>query len=182
LPIKFEQQLKSLVRRTNFNYILFLSVFSGLLFFINTSGIIPYAYTITSQFIMTFLFSWLFIGGLWLQTFFTIKLNGLNHFLPHGVPVIIIPFIIIIESVSTLSRVISLAVRLFANITAGHALLKILANFELVIVTLPFFIVGAAGSVLFGVVLIVSALELLIACLQAYVFVTLALIYIAEQE
>ena len=56
---------------------------------------------------------------------------ALNHFLPNGAPLLIIPFIILIEFISTLSRIVSLAVRLFANITSGHALLKILASFAL---------------------------------------------------
>ena len=55
-----------------------------------------------------------------------------NHFLPNGAPLIITPFIILIELISNFSRIISLAVRLFANMTSGHALLKILASFGLI--------------------------------------------------
>jgi len=55
----------------------------------------------------------------------------LNHFLPNGAPLVITPFIILIELISNFSRIISLAVRLFANMTSGHALLKILAGFSL---------------------------------------------------
>jgi len=104
-----------------------------------------------------------------------------NHFLPNGSPIVITPFIIIIELISNFSRIISLSVRLFANMTSGHALLKILASFGL----------GALGLVLIWksfisaaivIIFIITLLELLIAFLQTYVFVTLLLIYISEQE
>ena len=86
-----------------------------------------------------------------------------------------------IEIISNFSRLISLSVRLFANMTSGHALLKILAGFGI-----GAFSLTAAGSLLclfpVGVIFVVSMLELLIAFLQTYVFVTLILIYVSEQE
>lgn len=105
----------------------------------------------------------------------------LNHLLPNGSPLAITPFIILIEFISTLSRVVSLAVRLFANMTSGHALLKILAGFGFSAVLLP---VGWAfiGLLPVLVIFIITFLELLIAFLQSYVFIALILIYVAEQE
>jgi F-type H+-transporting ATPase subunit a len=94
---------------------------------------------------------------------------------------VIIPFIILIELVSNISRIVSLSVRLFANMTSGHALLKILSGFALV-----------AGSILaiwkfllifpVCIIIIITGLEMLIAFLQTYVLVTLLLIYSSEQE
>ncbi len=93
----------------------------------------------------------------------------------------IIPFIILIELVSNASRIISLSVRLFANMTSGHALLKILSGFALVAFSMLFF---WKILIIFPVLIIViiTALEMLIAFLQTYVLVTLVLIYTGEQE
>jgi len=105
-----------------------------------------------------------------------------NHFLPTGAPLILAPFIILIELISNFSRIISLPVRLFANITSGHALLKILAG-----ATVGAFVIASAGQE--GIILlpalvitVISLLELIIAFLQTYVFVTLVLIYVSELE
>lgn len=117
----------------------------------------------------------------WLHAAFSNKILMINHFLPNGAPLILIPFIIVIELISNLSRIISLSVRLFANMTSGHALLKILAGFGLAALCL----VGVWKSILifpFAIIFIITILELIIAFLQTYVFITLTLIYINEQE
>jgi F0F1-type ATP synthase membrane subunit a len=72
---------------------------------------------------------------IWFQAFYNNKISMFNHFLPNGSPLLITPFIIAIELISNLSRIVSLAVRLFANMTSGHALLKILASFGLSAIT-----------------------------------------------
>jgi F-type H+-transporting ATPase subunit a len=101
--------------------------------------------------------------------------------LPSGSPLVIIPFIILIELVSNISRIISLSVRLFANMTSGHALLKILAGFALVTSSLVFIWKSLAVFPII-IIIIITALEMLIAFLQTYVLVTLVLIYMSEQE
>ena len=93
----------------------------------------------------------------------------------------IVPFIILIELVSNASRIISLSVRLFANMTSGHALLKILSGFALVAFSMLFFWKILIISPIF-IIVIITALEMLIAFLQTYVLVTLVLIYTGEQE
>src|SRR6185312_3998103 len=117
-------------------------------------------------------------------TFITISLLGViqqktkivNLFLPSGTPLAIAPFLTLIEIISYGSRVLSLAIRLFANMTAGHTLLKILSGFGYTLLC-----VGSVSVFLFIfpvlVVLAVTCLEATIAFLQAYVFVLLWLIY-----
>jgi len=102
-------------------------------------------------------------------------------FLPSGTPLFILPFLIQIEIVSYFSRVISLSVRLFANMTSGHTLIKILSGFGTGLSS-----VGGVGTLIaiipIIIVFIVTGLELLIAGLQTYVFIILTLIYLHELE
>lgn len=147
--------------------------------FSNLLGMIPYSFTVTSHIIVTFALAMLVflivIGiGLWH--------NGLGFFkifLPSGVPWWLIPLIVPIEIISFLSRPISLSVRLFANMLAGHTMLKVFAGF---VVTF----VGAGGAwAAMGIVpllgaVAVTALEFLIAYLQAFVFAVLTCIYIND--
>jgi ATP synthase subunit 6 len=165
----------------NFNYIEIVTLFFSIIFICNFSGLLPYAQTITSQMLFTLLLSGTTMLIVWGHAFMNNKMMMFNHFLPEGSPLVIKPFIILIEIISTLSRIISLAVRLFANMTSGHALIKILASFGLGALSL--FAVWKGFVVLAVVVIfIISLLELLIAFLQTYVFVTLFLIYVSEQE
>ena len=92
-----------------------------------------------------------------------------------GTPVIIMPLLILIECISYFARVFSLSIRLFANITAGHILLKILSWF--VFLLMQVFFIGFAG---FFLITILWCLEFFIACLQAYVFLILLCIYLNE--
>jgi ATP synthase subunit 6 len=145
----------------------------------NLAGLIPYALTVTSYFIVTSFFSWgLFLGiniiGLWTNKWETFCL-----FLPNGAPNEITPFFITIEIISYFARVISLAIRLFANMMAGHTLLKILTSFTLVFIKQFNFLLVIAWIPL-GIVLAVTVLETLIAFLQSYVFITLVSIYLND--
>jgi F-type H+-transporting ATPase subunit a len=170
-----------LVTSKNANYADLVTLFFSLIFSCNFAGLIPYTQTISSQIIFTLMLSSLTMLIIWLHAFATNKILMFNHFLPQGSPLIITPFIIIIELISNFSRIISLAVRLFANMTSGHALLKILASFGLGAISLLLIWKGLI-ALAFLIVFIISLLELLIAFLQTYVFVTLLLIYISEQE
>lgn len=145
----------------------------------NLAGLIPYALTVTSYFIVTSFFSWgLFLGiniiGVWINKWETFCL-----FLPNGAPNEITPFFITIEIISYFARVISLAIRLFANMMAGHTLLKILTSFTLVFIKQFNFLLVIAWIPL-GIVLAVTVLETLIAFLQSYVFITLVCIYLND--
>src|SRR5687767_2851184 len=97
----------------------------------NISGMVPYTLTLTSQIILTLtmaLFSFMVINIIY---FISKKFIGIELFLPTGAPLFIAPFLVQIELISYISRIISLSVRLFANLTSGHTLIKILSGFAL---------------------------------------------------
>jgi F-type H+-transporting ATPase subunit a len=99
-------------------------------------------------------------------------MHFLSFFVPPGAPILMWPLLIPIEIISYLSRPVSLSVRLFANMLAGHTLLKVIAGF--------IFVLGAAGIVPFAFVIALTGLEILIAFLQAYVFAILTCLYIND--
>ena len=145
----------------------------------NIIGIIPYAFTISSHIIVT--------AALALLVFFTVLVygfykNGLKFFklfVPSGIPLAILPLVVAIEIISLLSRPISHSVRLFANMLAGHITLKVFASFVTMLGAMG--ILGWAGAVLpLALTVALTALELLVAFLQAYVFTILTCIYIND--
>ena len=156
-------------------------VFSLFMFIMvsNMIGIIPYTFTVSSHIIVT--------AALALLVFFTVLVygfykNGLKFFklfVPSGIPIVILPLVVLIEIISFLSRPISHSVRLFANMLAGHITLKVFASF--VTMLGAFGIAGWVGAVLpLGLTVALTALELLVAFLQAYVFTILTCIYIND--
>jgi F-type H+-transporting ATPase subunit a len=145
----------------------------------NMIGIIPYTFTVSSHIIVT--------ASLALLVFFTVLVYGLYKnglkffklFVPSGIPIVILPLVVLIEIISFLSRPISHSVRLFANMLAGHITLKVFASF--VTMLGAFGIAGWVGAVLpLGLTVALTALELLVAFLQAYVFTILTCIYIND--
>jgi F-type H+-transporting ATPase subunit a len=156
-------------------------VFSLFMFvlFANIVGLIPYTFSVTSQIVIT--------AALALLVFFTVIIHGfwqhglhfLKLFAPSGVPILILPMIVIIEILSFIARPISHSVRLFANILAGHITLKLVAGFVVAIGGLGVFgWLAATLPLVFTVALF--ALELLVAFLQAYVFAILTCIYLND--
>lgn len=156
----------------------FVIIFFIFLFILinNLIGMIPYTFTPTSHLIFT--------GGLSFMAFTTGTLigflrNGLRFFqlfLPPGAPFIIAPFLIIIEIISYFARVFSLAIRLFANIMAGHTLLKILTSFCWIMLCTGIF-AAILQLIPLAIVFGVTILEIMIGALQAYVFTILVIIY-----
>jgi F-type H+-transporting ATPase subunit a len=145
----------------------------------NIIGIIPYTFTISSHIIVT--------AALALTVFVTVLVygfykNGLKFFklfVPSGVPVVILPLVVAIEIISFLSRPVSHSVRLFANMLAGHITLKVFASFVTMLGAFGF--VGWLGALLpLALVVALTALELLVAFLQAYVFAILTCIYLND--
>lgn len=159
-----------------FVFTLFMFILLG-----NLLGLLPFAFTYTSHIAVTF--------GLALIVFVLITVVGIaihgwhwfSYFLPEGAPKVLAPLIIVIEVISYLSRPISLSVRLFANMVAGHVLLTVFAVmcvellkhnsgiYQVFFIPLPFF------GLLF-----MTAFEILVALLQAYIFTILAAVYIGE--
>src|SRR5579863_1663303 len=147
--------------------------------FANMIGLIPFSFTVTSQLIVT--------ATLALCVFFIVVIYGfwrnglrfLKLFVPSGVPVYILPAIVIIEVLSFVSRPVSHSVRLFANMLAGHITLQVFAGF--VIMLAGFGVLGWLGAALpLILVIMLTALEFLVAFLQAYVFAILTCIYLND--
>jgi len=150
---------------------LIFTLFTFLLFG-NMLGMLPYSFTFTSHIIVTFVLAiFIFL----LVTLLGIFIHGFKFFglfVPKGVPMLMLPLMIPIEIISYLSRPISLSVRLFANMMAGHTMLKIFAGF--------IFPLGIFGVAPLMVDVALTALEVLIAFLQAYVFTILTCLYLNE--
>lgn len=152
-----------------FPFIFTLFIFT---LFGNILGMLPYGYTFTSQIAVTFFMAMVVFLGVTLIGLFKHGLHFFSLFFPHGAPLFTAPILIPIEVVSYLSRPISLSVRLFANMTVGHVLLKVLAGFVVAL--------GIFGVVPLVVLVAITALELLVALLQAYIFTILCCIYLND--
>jgi F-type H+-transporting ATPase subunit a len=145
----------------------------------NMLGMFPYWFTTTSQIVVTatlalMVFATVLIVGIGKNGFKFLKL-----FVPSGVPIAVLPFVVLIEIISFFSRPLSHAVRLWANIFAGHVLLKVFAGFVPMMAAAGF--VGVLGSVLpLTMTVALYALEFLVAFLQAYVFALLTCIYLND--
>jgi F-type H+-transporting ATPase subunit a len=145
----------------------------------NLLGMFPYFPTVTSQLIVTV--------ALALVVFFMVMIAGfIRHgfrffklFVPSGIPVALLPLVVAIEIISFFTRPVSHSVRLFANMLAGHITIKVFAGFVVSLST--FGAVGVAGAILpLAMTVALTALELLVGFLQAYVFVMLACMYIND--
>jgi F-type H+-transporting ATPase subunit a len=157
-----------------FVFSLFMFVLFG-----NLLGMLPYAFTFTSHIAVTFALAMIVFV---LITVVAISIHGMHffsYFFPEGAPKVLAPLIIPIEVISYLSRPVSLSVRLFANMVAGHVMLKVFATFVV--------LMGSAGAVgIFGaaaplaVNVALVGFEFLVAFLQAYVFAILTSIYLHD--
>lgn len=161
------------------SYFPFIFTLHLILLYCNLIGMVPYSFTVTSHIIFTFgLASSIFIG----INIIGIQTHGIRFFalfLPRGVPLVIIPLIITIEFLSYTIKVFTLSIRLFANMTSGHTLLKIIAGFAWTMLS--------SGGLLaifhlipLGLLIVLIGLEFAIAGLQAYVFTLLTCIYLND--
>jgi len=139
----------------------------------NFWGMMPYSFTFTSHIAVTFAMAFFVFVGVTLIAIAKHKLHFLTFFMPPGVPMVMAPLLVPIEIISYLSRPISLSVRLFANMLAGHTLLKVFAGF---IISLGV----AAGWLPFVFVVALTGLEFVIAFLQAFVFAILTCLYLND--
>jgi F-type H+-transporting ATPase subunit a len=145
----------------------------------NLIGAIPYNFTIASHIIVTAALAFLVFFTVLIYGFYKNGLKFLKLFVPSGIPIFILPLVVFIEIFSFFLRPISHSVRLFANMLAGHIALAVFASFIPMLAGLG--IAGYFGAVLpLGMVIALSALELLVAFLQAYVFTILTVIYIND--
>ena len=149
-------------------------VFSLFMFILvgNLLGMVPYSFTFTSHIIVTFALAAVVFIGVTILGFVKHGMRFFGMFVPPGAPIAMWPLLIPIEVISYLSRPISLSVRLFANMLAGHTLVKVIAGF--------IGIMGVFGILPLAVVVALTGLEILIAFLQAYVFAILTCLYIND--
>ena len=141
--------------------------------FCNMVGMVPYSFTVTSHIIVTFMLAASIFVGVTIIGFIKHGFKYLELFVPKGVPILLLPLIIVIELISYLSRPVSLSVRLFANMMAGHTMLKVFGGFVISL--------GLLGGWLpLGFSVALTGLEILIAFLQAYVFAILTCIYLND--
>jgi F-type H+-transporting ATPase subunit a len=146
---------------------------------LNLIGLIPYTFTVTTHVIITATLSISVFLTVLVYGFWKNGLHFFNLFVPKGIPIYILPLIVFIEVLSFLSRPISHSVRLFANMLAGHITLKVFASFIILLSGAGFF--GMVGATLpLALVVALTALELLVAFLQAYVFAILTCIYLND--
>ncbi len=138
----------------------------------NLVGMIPYSFTVTSHIIVTFALALTVFLVVTLVGFYKHGLHFLSLFVPKGVPVVMLPVIVIIEVISYLSRPLSLSVRLFANMLAGHTMLKVFGGFVAAL--------GVFGILPVAFMVALTGLEFVVAILQAYVFAVLTCIYLND--
>ncbi|MFO1189443.1 MAG: F0F1 ATP synthase subunit A [Alphaproteobacteria bacterium] len=138
----------------------------------NMLGMLPYSFTFTSHIAVTFAMALVVFVAVTILGFAKHGMHFFTFFVPPGAPIFMWPLLIPIEIISYLSRPVSLSVRLFANMLAGHTLLKVFAGFVVAL--------GAAGVVPLAFIVALTGLEILIAFLQAYVFAILTCLYIND--
>lgn len=150
-----------------FVFTLFMFVLSA-----NVIGLIPFSFTVTSHIIVTFALAAFIFVGVTIIGFVKHGVHFLKFFVPSGVPIFMVPLIVVIEVISYFTRPMSLSVRLFANMMAGHTMLKVFGGFVIML--------GIYGILPLVFIVALSGLELVVALLQAYVFAVLTCIYLND--
>lgn len=151
-----------------FIYSLFMFILFG-----NLMGMIPYSFTFTSHIIVTFALAFLVFLGVTIIAICKHGIKFLTYFMPQGVSLFMAPLLVPIELLSYFTRPVSLAIRLFANMMAGHTMLKVFAGF-----TVGLGVLG--GWAPLGINVVLTGFEILVACIQAYVFTILTCIYLHD--
>ena len=156
--------------RTYFPFVLTLFTF---ILFANVIGLVPYAFTVTSHIVVTLALALVVFIGATVIGFIRNGFGYLQLFVPSGVPALLLPLVVLIEIVSYFIRPMSLSIRLFANMMAGHMMLKVMAGFVVMLGLMAGWLPLIAMVGLMG-------LELLVAALQAYVFALLTCMYLND--
>nr|ARM57775.1 ATP synthase F0 subunit 6 [Carcharodon carcharias]ARM57814.1 ATP synthase F0 subunit 6 [Carcharodon carcharias]ARM58503.1 ATP synthase F0 subunit 6 [Carcharodon carcharias]ARM58633.1 ATP synthase F0 subunit 6 [Carcharodon carcharias]ARM58646.1 ATP synthase F0 subunit 6 [Carcharodon carcharias] len=168
-----------LIQPMNFTGHKWAMLFTTLMLFlitINLLGLLPYTFTPTTQLSLNMAFAL----PLWFTTVLAGMLNqptvALGHFLPEGTPTLLVPALIIIETISLFIRPLALGVRLTANLTAGHLLMQLIATATFMLITIMPAVALLTSIILF----LLTILEVAVAMIQAYVFVLLLSLYLQE--
>nr|AOX13268.1 ATP synthase F0 subunit 6 [Salamandra salamandra gallaica]ASN74087.1 ATP synthase F0 subunit 6 [Salamandra salamandra]ASN74100.1 ATP synthase F0 subunit 6 [Salamandra salamandra] len=172
----FTKQLMLPINLKGHNWSLLLASLMMFLITINLLGLLPYTFTPTTQLSLNLGFA----VPLWLSTVLTGLRNQptttFGHMLPEGTPTLLIPVLIIIETISLFIRPLALGVRLTANLTAGHLLIQLISTAVLVLMPL----MPVVSLLTMIVLLLLTLLEIAVAMIQAYVFVLLLSLYLQE--
>ncbi|HEX3882169.1 MAG TPA: F0F1 ATP synthase subunit A [Stellaceae bacterium] len=148
-------------------FTIFMFVFFG-----NTLGLIPYSFTFTSHIIVTFALALFVFLLVTLVALFKHGIRFFTMFFPAGAPIFMAPILVPIEIVSYLSRPVSLSIRLFANMMAGHTMMAVFAGFTITL--------GIFGFFPIAINVALYALEVIVTALQAYVFTILTCLYLRD--
>jgi F-type H+-transporting ATPase subunit a len=184
VPTRFQSAVESLYElvfgiteevlgREARQYFPFVFTLFTFILFCNVLGLLPGAFTVTSHIIITLALALVVFLGATAIGFAKHGAGYLKLFAPAGVPVILLPLVVVIEVISYFIRPFSLSIRLFANMMAGHMMLKVIAGFVVLLGVTAGWLPLIAMVALFG-------LELLVACLQAYVFALLTCLYLND--
>lgn len=145
----------------------------------NVLGLIPYSFTYTSHIAVT---AGLAVLVIVVATVVALRIHGwhfFSYFFPEGAPKALAPLIVPVEIISYLSRPVSLSIRLFANMVAGHVMFEVFASFILLLAGAGA-VTGALGVMPLAITVVLEGFELLVAALQAYVFAALTCIYLHD--
>ena len=145
----------------------------------NLIGMIPYSFTATSHLVVTFGLSFSLFIGITTVGFNRHGIHFFSFLLPKGAPLALAPLLVVLELVSYSFRAVSLGVRLFANMMAGHTLVKIISSFAWTMLSFGG-VLGVASVIPVVIVFALTGLEIGVACLQAYVFTILICIYLND--
>ena len=173
------QLISDIVTTDNEKYFPVISVVFNFILLSNLIGLIPYTFTTTSHIIVTFTLSFSIFIGITITTFQKYKLKAFSLFLPANTEFFLALILVPIEFISYIARPISLGMRLFINLMAGHSLLKVIVGFAWSMLLLENMI--SLGLILpIVIIVILFGLELGVALIQTYVFVILTCIYIQD--
>ena len=160
----------------------YLPLIYSLFFFIlvaNLTGNVPYSYTVTTSIIVTLSLSFTILIGVTILGLYIHKVRFFSFFIPSGTPLALVPLLVLIELLSYSARAFSLGIRLFANMTAGHTLLKILSTFLLQMFSASL-LIAVLTLVPFAIFMALIGLELAVSFIQSYVFCILTCSYIKD--
>ena len=158
--------------KNSLKYLPFIITLYLFILFCNLLGMIPGAFTVTSHITITFALAIFIFFSVTVIGFAKHGLQYIKLFLPKGTPLIILPLIFVIELFAYLARPISLSLRLAANMTAGHIVLKVIISFIMM--------TGFLGIIPFAMLSILTGFEIFISILQAYIFAILTCVYLGD--
>lgn len=171
--------VKAQIGAANEVYLPFIYSLFFFILFSNLSGNVPYGFTVATSIVVSLGLSVTIFLGVTIIGLSLHRLHFFTFFVPTGAPTALIPLLVPIEIISYIARAVSLGVRLFANLTAGHVLLKILAGFMAPMFTSGI-LVGIVAILPFTIFLAVTGLEVAVSLIQSYVFCILTASYIKD--